>query len=252
MRAPTKWSRPDLSAQATAGEAFVGNLRAATEQVAANAAGAAAGRDPEYLHQLRVGVRRLRSTLRAFRELLRRKRAAAIEKPWRRMMQTLGAARDWDVFHHSLEPGDLRKEARKPRFEAQRLARALVNSGEFSTTLRRTFVWAQSHPWRRRADPAEPLGEFARRALEHLHEELRKTVQGVEWRDPQRRHRVRIRVKRMRYGCDFFGRSSKRAGVSGVSPPRWRARVSAPVSSQSPAAARRAKVSQRSVQSPRP
>src|SRR5262249_42905217 len=54
------------------------------------------------------------------------------------------------------------------------------------------------------------------------------------------------------YCGGFFGLSSKRAGVSGVTPPRWRASVSLPVSSQSPVAARRANVSQRSVQSPRP
>src|SRR5690349_7297234 len=196
MRAPAKWSRPTLSARATAGEAFVANMRAATEQVAANSAGAAAGRDPEYLHQLRVGVRRLRSTLRAFRELLRRKRAGAIEAPWRAMMQTLGEARDWDVFTHSLA-GDLRKQARRLQLEAQRRARAVVHSPKFETASRRTFAWTQSHPWRRRADPAEPLADFARRALEHLHESLLKAVRGIEWRDAQRRHRVRIRVKRM-------------------------------------------------------
>jgi len=204
MRAPSKWSKPALGARATAGEAFVANMRAALEQVAANAAGAAAGRNPEYLHQLRVGVRRLRSTLRAFRELLRRKRADRIEAPWRAMMQTLGEARDWDVFQHSLEAGDLGQQARRHQLEAQRRARALVHSAGFDSASRRTFAWTQSHPWRRTADPAEPLADFARRALEHLHESLRKSVRGIEWRDAQRRHRVRIRVKRMRYGCDFF------------------------------------------------
>ena len=203
MRAPTKWNRPALSARATAGEAFVGNMRAATEQVAANAAGAAAGRDPEYLHQLRVGVRRLRSTLRAFRELLRRKRADAIEAPWCAMMQALGEARDWDVFCHSLS-GPLGQHARRHRLEAQRRARTVVHSTEFEAASRRTFAWTQGHPWRRGADPAEPLADFARRALEHLHESLRKAAHEIEWRDARRRHRVRIRVKRMRYGCDFF------------------------------------------------
>jgi hypothetical protein len=55
-----------------------------------------------------------------------------------------------------------------------------------------------------------------------------------------------------RYGRGFFSCSSKRAGDSGVRPLRWRASVSRPLSSQSPVAARRANVSQRSVQSPRP
>jgi len=204
MRAPTKWSRPALPARATAGEAFAANVRAAIEQIAANRAGAAAGRDPEHLHQLRVGVRRLRSTLRAFRELLRRKHADAIEAPWRSMMRTLGAARDWDVFHQALEAGALRIAAAARREEARRKARALVRSKDFSRAARRTFCWAQSHPWRRRADPAEPLREFAQRALDRLHRDLRKAAHGIDWRDARRRHRVRIRVKRLRYGCDAF------------------------------------------------
>ena len=201
---PRKWRRPVIAEGATAGEAFVGNVRAALEQIRANVAGAAVGRDPEYLHQLRVGVRRLRSTLRAFRGLVRRRRAAAIERPWRAMMQTLGAARDWDVFYQSLAVGELRQEARKRRTEAQRRARALVHSPGFERACRRTFSWAQGHPWRRRAEPAEPLAVFARRALERLYRGLRASVGGIEWRDAVRRHRVRIRVKRMRYGCDFF------------------------------------------------
>lgn len=204
MQAPRRWNRPALAANATAGEAFVASTRAALEQIAANATGAAAGRNPEYLHQLRVGVRRLRSALLAFRALLRRRRADAIEQPWRAMMQTLGSARDWDVFHQTLEAGNLQLVANKRRAEAQRLARALVKSPRFRETRRRTFAWLQSRPWRRHADPAEPLRQFAPPALQRLHEGLCKAAHGIDWRDAARRHRVRIRVKRMRYGCDFF------------------------------------------------
>ena len=203
-QAPRKWSRPALAANATAGEAFVANTRAALEQIALNAAGAAAGRDPEYLHQLRVGVRRLRSALRAFRELLPRRRAETIERPWRAMMKTLGDARDWDVFHKALDAGALQPQASKRRAEAQSLARALVDSPRFRNAHRRAYAWARSGPWRRRADPAERLAYFARRALQRLHETLREAALGIDWRDAVRRHRVRIRVKRLRYGCDFF------------------------------------------------
>lgn len=204
MQAPRKWSPPLLAAKATAGEAFVANVRAALEQIAANSGGAAAARDPEFLHQLRVGVRRLRSAMRAFRTLLRRRRADAIERPWRAMMQTLGNARDWDVFDRSIEAGALQAEAFRRRAEAGRLARALIRSARFRDAERRTFSWAQSRPWRRRAEPAERLPRFARRALQRLHQALHRAAQGIDWRDAPRRHRVRIRVKRMRYGCDFF------------------------------------------------
>jgi len=161
MRAPTKWIRPNLSVRATCGEAFVGNMRAAIEQVAANAAGAAAGRDPEYLHQLRVGVRRLRSTLRAFRELLRRGRADAIEAPWRSMMRALGTARDWDVFHHSLGQADLRAEARKHRGEAQRKAGEHLQA---QATLQRAADSARaSSPPRPNTNGSPPLSRTTRR-----------------------------------------------------------------------------------------
>src|SRR5262249_61230146 len=60
------------------------------------------------------------------------------------------------------------------------------------------------------------------------------------------------KVKTIGYCGGFFGLSSERAGGSGVGPPRWRASVSLPVSSQSPVAARRANVAQRAGPSPKP
>jgi CHAD domain-containing protein len=220
MQAPRRWNRPALAANASAAEAFAASTRAALLQIGANATGAAAGRNPEYLHQLRVGVRRLRSALLVFRALLRRRRADAIEQPWRAIMQTLGGARDRDVLLQTLEAGDLRLMASKRRAETQRLARALVKSPFFLQARRQTFDWARSRPWRRHADPDEPLWQFARPALQRLHEGLCKAAHGIDWRDAARRHRVRIRVKRMRYGCDFlataFGHRGTRAFLDGL------------------------------------
>ena len=204
MQTPRKWRQPVLPERPTAGVAFVALTEAALEQIGANAAGAAAGRDPEYLHQLRVGVRRLRSALRAFRALLRRRRAAVIELPWRGMMPILGEARDWDVFLGTLPAGPLKDEAGKRRADAQRLVRALLRSEAFRDARKETHAQIQRGPWRRSADPAEPLTHFARRALRRLHKGLRKAAEGIDWRDAARRHRVRIRVKRIRYACDFF------------------------------------------------
>jgi len=193
-----------VAATATVGEAFVALTRAALEQIEANAAGAASGKDPEYLHQLRVGVRRLRSALRAFRGLLRRRRADAIERLWCAMMRILGAARDWDVFRQSHRHDALDAPAAAHRAQAQQRVRELLRSPRFDRTLRSTFAWAQWLPLRRKADPGERVGRFAARALDRLHGKLRDEASGIDWRDAARRHRVRIRLKRVRYGCDFF------------------------------------------------
>ena len=47
MQNPRKWRQPVLPERPTAGVAFVALTEAALEQVGANAAGAAAGRDPD-------------------------------------------------------------------------------------------------------------------------------------------------------------------------------------------------------------
>lgn len=204
MHAPRKWIRPALSGTCSAGEALAAIVRASLEQIAANAPGAAAGRDPEFLHQLRIGVRRLRSALRAFRKLLRRKRAAAIDQPWREILRSLGEARDWDVFRGQIEAGALHALAGKRCADAQRQVRALVTSSRFRDARRQTLAWTRSRPWRPHADPEQSLRRFAPPALERLDRGLRAAARDIDWRDAARRHRVRIRVKWMRYGCEFL------------------------------------------------
>jgi len=204
MQPPRKWRKPVLPARVTVNVAFVAIAGAALEQIGSNAAGAAAGRDPEYLHQLRVGVRRLRSALHAFGPVLRRRRAAEVELPWRSMMRILGEARDWDVFLATLAAGPLYLEAVKRRGAAQRRVRNLLGSEAFRDASSTAFAQIHRGFWRRSAEPSEPLASFARRALEKLHRGLRESAEGIDWRAAARRHRVRIRVKRIRYACDFF------------------------------------------------
>src|SRR3977135_124157 len=62
---PSRWQRPPIAPDAVAGDALAALCGAALAQISANVPGAARGDDPEYLHQLRVGVRRLLSVLRA-------------------------------------------------------------------------------------------------------------------------------------------------------------------------------------------
>ena len=205
---PAKWPRPAIAEEAAASDALVVLCGAALEQIAANAPGVARGEDPEYLHQLRVGIRRLMSALRAFRPLLRRKRADAITRSLRDMMRLLGQARDWDVFRETLAHADasagLVARARYKRGVARRAARGLVISAGFQSVQLRTLHWLHGAPWRSDAARAESLAAFARRSLDRLHGKLLKRARHVDWREPAARHEVRIAVKRLRYASDFF------------------------------------------------
>ena len=147
-------------------------LGAALEQVEANAPGTAAGDDPEFLHQLRVGTRRLRSALQAFRPLLPK-------KPRKRAVRAL----------RKLTPAD--------------------SSHATSTSQSR----APPSAWREllersRAIPvdecARPLQEFAAQVLERAHRKVTRAARGIDWDDASERHALRVRLKRLRYTCDFL------------------------------------------------
>jgi len=155
--------------------------------MAANVAGAIDGRDAEYLHQLRVGVRRLRTVLRIFK-------ARRLDKRWRKLLRPLGEARDWDVFVARFGKGKARRRA------AHRRSRALLSSAGFHASLVEVQRWAHAY-----ARPDEkPLMAFACRALDRLHRKARKRARGIDWRDEKARHAVRIAIRRLRYACDFF------------------------------------------------
>src|SRR2546421_5550234 len=195
--APRKWQRPELPQNAAAHEAFLAMFSAALAQAGANARGVAAGGDPEFLHQMRVGLRRLRSALRAFDI----ERPKALLRRLRRVMPALGAARDWDVFVAFLEAQRARRElvarARQKRAAARRAASDAAASRNFEQFLLRALRWAHELP-----GPGCELAALAKSSLERL---KRKTRRHAAWRDAKERHALRIQVKRLRYACEFFG-----------------------------------------------
>jgi len=222
---PRKWRRPAPGELAMPTEAFGAIFAAALAQAGANARGVVHGKDPEYLHQMRVGLRRLHSALLAFRELVPKNAAKPIAARLRSLMPALGAARDWDVFCESLvrigtqEPdrapamAQLRARARGKRAAARRRARETAASPKLQAFLLRALRWVNAGPWKGRVEKAErSLGAFAASSLERLHRKSLEQAQDIHWNDPERRHRLRIRMKRLRYACDFFAASF--AGVA--------------------------------------
>jgi inorganic triphosphatase YgiF len=199
-RAPYKWRMPKLQPSDDSGKAFAALFSAALMQAGINAAGMLASRDPEYLHQLRVGLRRLRSALRAFAPLL--DGAKPIRRALRRLVPALGTARDWDVFVETLEKADaaprLLREARSTRSSKRRAALETVASAEFQAFLFRWLRWLHSQPW---PESQPTLEHLAPGRLDRLH---RKALAAFDWKTARRRHLLRIRIKRLRYACEFF------------------------------------------------
>jgi triphosphatase len=201
---PRKWQRPDL-ADCSPGEALAALAGAALEQVCRNAPGVLQSDDPEYLHQLRVGLRRLRATLSAFKALA--PAAEPLKEELRALTPALGAARDWDVFAEALSRrARLWREVVSRQARASREARQVVASPAFNRFLVHALAWMEEAPW---VPSEERLPPFAATALERLHRKAMKQGDAIGWNDAAQRHVLRIRVKRLRYACDSF------AGVFG-------------------------------------
>jgi triphosphatase len=95
--------------------ALADTLTACTRHIRANISGAKRGRDPECLHQLRVGVRRLRAALSVYRDVMPPGKRRTVSRALRRFEHGLGPARDWDLLVGKLDqaeyiPGSQRQD----------------------------------------------------------------------------------------------------------------------------------------------
>jgi CHAD domain-containing protein len=175
-----------------------------------------ADKDPEYVHQLRVGTRRAGAALKIFASCLSEKEHRRVRKRLRRLRRAAGAARDWDVFLASLaEWRPQRKAAEQPGLDcllgyavAQRLAaqEQLTTSGPdqaaaFERFLAETVAAVQAPSansvGRTLLDLARPLLADALRDLD--------AAAARDLVDYAHLHQVRIAGKRLRYAMEVFG-----------------------------------------------
>jgi CHAD domain-containing protein len=191
-------------------------------QVRANEAPALDGTDPEGVHQLRVGVRRLRTALRLFRPLLPREPVRELSAELRWLGRELGPARDLDVFVDELIGPLVRAEGADPalatlrdaaivwRGECRARARAALLSPRYSRLVLRLGHWLASAAWR-----DQPLGEqsarlylpaavFTSELFDRQHRKIVRMGRRLERASIEERHLLRIRLKRLRYAAEFF------------------------------------------------
>ncbi len=174
--------------------------------------------DPEYLHDLRVAVRRLRSALRLFAAILGPRRCDSLRLELGEFGRLLGAVRDLDVFRLSLraqaqrlgESGaiavllaDQLGQQRAPAREALETALA---SKRFASLLRRLDALASSSPPRRpRGMQGRSVAAAAPGLLQQAQKRVLRLGRSIGPDSPATDlHRLRILFKRLRYASEFF------------------------------------------------
>ncbi|MEZ5615203.1 MAG: CYTH and CHAD domain-containing protein [Rhodocyclaceae bacterium] len=227
---PAKALPSPLDASQTPLQAFRGLAAACLAQLEWNALGAGEA-DPEFIHQMRVALRRLRSALRTFRKALPEGFEQAVAPPLRALSRTLGSARDWDVLAGDIIgpaqaafADDARLAALAQAVErARRRAREAVGEALVAPDHARVLLDFGARLQRAAAAPPaaapEMLTAFAARRLNRLHKKALALAEAAAGDDPASLHALRIGVKRLRYAIEFFaplhgGRATRKALAS--------------------------------------
>ncbi len=221
-----------LDARVSAGDAFQIIGLSCLDHGVANERATREG-DTEGIHQMRVGLRRLRTAISIFKELAQGPETEAIKAELKWLTEQLAAARDLDVLiEQQVRP--LRAAAPigsaaallKHELEARRAAelakaRAAVESDRYRSLGLRTALWLADGGWLRSAEPLSvarrerPAAELAGEVLSQRTKKILKRSRRVAKLDAHARHKLRIGVKKLRYACEFFAslytRSKQRA-----------------------------------------
>jgi triphosphatase len=222
--APCKAQTPAIDADMPVSGAFQTTAFACLSHAQANERGILAGSpDPEYVHQMRVGLRRLRSAFSVFGPVLPRPACQPAIDEIRWIAGTLGPARDWDVFATETLPpileafpdhaglAQLAQAAGPLRRAGNGNAQEAVGSVRYERLLLRTSAWLACEKWRsampQDALPllVEPLLPFAARMLQRRHRRVKRRGRDHETFTAEQRHELRIAVKKLRYCAEFFG-----------------------------------------------
>lgn len=221
VNAPATAGKVALSPQASSADAFVVIGLACLRQVAGNALSVDHG-DGEGIHQMRVGLRRLRAAMSLFKEMLQGRQTERIKGELKWLTAQLGPARDTDVFvsktvapylerhPHDGEFAVLAHDLERQRSMGFARARAAVEGDRFRRILLDCALWLLDGDWRgdnhalKRAMRERPAATFADDALARRHRKVIKRVRRLKRLDAMGRHKLRIAVKKLRYGREFF------------------------------------------------
>lgn len=205
-----------LPSDATSAEAFQIIARACLSQVVRNEAILRRTRQEEALHQMRVGLRRLRAAMSLFKDMLASPEAEAVRNELRWVGRQLGPARDLDVLLGRLRgspegmDGDRLSQIERRRSEAYEALFEALESHRLMRAIVQTAAWIEAGEWMTSEGPAasgrqKPAKEHAREELSRRFKRVRKLGKHLAGLSDEERHEVRIRVKKLRYGADFFG-----------------------------------------------
>jgi triphosphatase len=216
-----------LSKKAICAEAFQTIARSCLSQMLHNEVLVRQTQNPAALHQMRVGLRRLRAAFSLFgKELLTDSESKLIKDDLRWAGQAMGQARDLDVLLERIGSSKTEYDksqigkVEKSRGEAYRALLETLESRRFMDVLLKTAAWIEAGAWTNAPELQQArerrARDFAKDELSRRFKGIRRNGKRLRKRSEDERHELRIRIKKLRYGAEFFaslfpsGKASRR------------------------------------------
>ncbi len=212
---PSRAKPIELPKKATCAAAFQIVTRSCLSQMLHNEVLVRQTQNPAALHQMRVGLRRLRAALSLFgKQLLTDPESEAIKDDLRWAGQAMGQARDLDVLLERIGSSQTEFDksqigkVERSRGEAYREMLETLESRRFMDVLLKTAAWIEAGAWtdapERQQARERRARDFGSAELARRFKRIRKNGKGLRKRSEEERHELRIRIKKLRYGTEFF------------------------------------------------
>ena len=177
-----------------------------------NIRGMIVGTDAEYLHQMRVALRRLRVALRMAEKVHADATLSALRGELGAWAVALGKIRDWDVFiagQVQREPEHAGLQALLEHCKAQRVGcyaalRSVEQQRDLQGLMLRFAIWMNSAYWQWMEVSSPRADDFSARQLQRLSKRYRQSALHLDTLDATGLHDLRINTKKLRYSAEFF------------------------------------------------
>jgi triphosphatase len=186
-----------------------------------NHAVAQKGSDPDGVYQMRLALRRLRTTCALFRRDIPSPAFQAVNGEAKWLMQQLGPARDWDAFVETTvtrlvtAAPDIDLDGLRAAVERQRQSRyaalqSVLADPRCSRFLLSLGQLVERRGWRNEIDSealallSQPIPKLADKILTRLHRKALKRGAHFRRLDAGTQHDLRIDLKKLHYAAELF------------------------------------------------
>ena len=205
----------ELTKKMTAREAFNVIAYSTLRHLSGNAEGVRS-LDAESVHQMRVGLRRLRAAISLFGDVLPGPSTAKVKDELKWLTGELGPAREMDVFlKEQIKPLNraigprrgvraIEREFAAKRNNAFQKAREALETPRYRRLLIDVLEWLETRKSRDTKEAEAPIDAFVTELMQRRVHKAQKEGRRLVELPARECHKLRIKIKKIRYAVDFF------------------------------------------------